>query len=130
MKRSLWILFLLALASCKTYYITPDSFKAQITSTTPFNLKDQPVSYLATKIKQIQCTDKKGNEIFLENSPSVEMKVIKKDGKTAIFYFNTVIFQDNTLRGSKSIFLPGITATIPLDSIAKIEVQNGGKSGY
>ena len=42
--------------------------------------------------------------------------------------FDTIILENDTLKGSRSRFIPNLTRKIPFDSIAKIEVQEGGKN--
>ncbi|TAM99814.1 MAG: hypothetical protein EPN39_05800 [Chitinophagaceae bacterium] len=127
MKRLLLPLLFLIFYSCKTYYISPASFKEQITGTVPFHLKNEGTSYLATKMEAIQCRDKNGQDIMLQNTPSVEARFIEKNGKKRTFYFNTVAFQNDTIFGGKSMLIPGLLSSIPFDSLSKIEIQKGGK---
>lgn len=127
MKKLLIPLLFLVFYSCKTYYISPASFKEQITSTVPFRLKNEGTSYLATKMEAIQCVDKNGHDVMLQNTPSVEVRFIEKNGKKKTFYFNTVAFQNDTIFGGKSMLIPGLTSSMPFDSLSKIEIQKGGK---
>jgi hypothetical protein len=54
------------------------------------------------------------------------MRVTLKNGKRKIFYFDTVILENDTLKGCKSRIL-GLFDQVPFDQITKIEVQDGGK---
>jgi hypothetical protein len=56
------------------------------------------------------------------------MRITHINGKKYLFYFDTIILENDTLKGSRSRFIPNLTRKIPFDSIAKIEVQEGGKN--
>ena len=85
------------------------------------------IKYYSNNVQGLYVLDKNGNELFLDNSPSIEMRVTHRNGKKYHFYFDTVILENNTLSGSRSRFISGLTRDIPMDSIQKIEVQDGGK---
>lgn len=106
----------------------PASFKEQITSTKPLHIKDEEPAYLAMKIRNIHCTDDKGNEITLPNSPSIKMWVTEKNNKRKSFYFSTVIFRDGKIIGGESRTASPFTKGIPFDSISRIEIQVGRKN--
>lgn len=127
---------LLLLSACKTYTITPESFKSQFENSNPKKVKEVKINniltpgttkYLSNDIKYLNVRDDKGNLYFMPNSPSLEMRVTHKNGKKYHFYFDTVTLENDTLKGGRSRFMPGITRGIPFDSIVKIEVQEGGK---
>jgi hypothetical protein len=135
----LFLFFIIAvititLSSCKTYYISTDSLKQQFSGIDSSTLKDvvvqgpgwQKIRYKANPITMIQCVDKNNQPFELPNGPSIEMRVTH-DRKKSIFYFDRVVVNDSTLKGVKSRFFSSITQTIPLASITKIEVQDGGK---
>jgi hypothetical protein len=89
------------------------------------------ISYQANHMKYIKVIDKKGEKFSLRNSPSIEMRVTRKNGKKNIFYFDTVTLQYDFLRGGRSRFIPSLVKEIHIDSIAKIEIQDGRKDfGY
>ena len=122
--------------SCKTYTIPVDSFKEQMKNTNSLNMKDVTVnnpltfgtiSYSANNIDRINVVDKNGNKSYLDNSGSIEMRVTHKNGKKYHMYFDTVILENDTLKGGRSRFIQSLTRQIPIDSIVKIEVQDGGK---
>ncbi|WP_123812049.1 hypothetical protein [Mangrovimonas sp. DI 80] len=85
------------------------------------------IKYSANNIDRLIVFDKEGNQLYLENSPSIEMRVTHRNGKKYIVYFDTVILENDTLKGGRSRFIQGLTRQIPMDSIVKIEVQDGGK---
>lgn len=138
MKIKLSFLALLTLViSCKTYTIAPENFKKQIIEGNSNDTKEvkinNPLSlysniqYQANSLKYLNVIDKNGSPSSLQNSPSVEMRVTLKNGKRKIFYLDTVILENDTLKGNKSRFL-GLNNQIPFDQIIKIEVQDGGKN--
>jgi len=122
-------------AACKTYTIDPESLKSQFLATGSAQknveinnpLRYGNIRYKANSITDLNVRDKKGNHLSIPNSPALEMRVTHKNGKRQIFYFDTTILENDSLKGSKSRFIPGLTNSIPFDSIAKIEVQDGGK---
>lgn len=129
-------LVFLWLSSCTTYYISVDSFKQQFSGIDSTKLKSVVVQgpffekyyYNANPIKTIKCTDKKNNPAELTNSPSIEIRITygyKK--KRTVFYFDRIYVNKNSIVGVKSRFMDFITQSIPLDSITKIEVQDGHK---
>jgi len=122
--------------SCKTYHITPESFKTQMIEAKTENLKEVEINnplfyyniqYSSNDIESLIVIDKNGNEIILENSPSIEMKVTHRNGKNYYFYFDTVILENDTLIGGRSRFAQNLIRKIPMDSILRIEIQEGGK---
>lgn len=130
---------ILLMISCKTYTITPESFKSQFTKTDINEMKEVKTNnplfyknfkYLSNDITYLNVIDKKGKLVFIQNSPSLEMRVTLLNGKRKYFYFDTVILENDTLKGGKSRFLPGLTNVIPFDHIVKIEIQEGGKNYY
>lgn len=124
------------LFSCKTYTISKASFKSQFTKTK--EMKDKEVvinnplflgniTYVANDIKSLNVIDKEGKNVNIPNTPSLEMRITHKNGTKYHFYFDTITLENNVLKGSRSRFMPNLTRSIPFDSIAKIEVQEGGK---
>ena len=123
--------------SCKTYTIPLESFREQMRETNSANMKNVAVnnpltfgniSYSANNISQIMVEDKDCNKKYLDNSGSIEMRVTQKNGKKFHMYFDTVILENDTLKGGRSRFILSLKRDIPMDSIAKIEVQDGGKN--
>ena len=127
---------ILMLVSCKSYTIPIDSFKEQLVNTNSSNQKtvtiNNPlyygnISYAANNIDKIIVLDKNGNEKTLNNSGSIEMRITHKNGKKYHMYFDTVLLENDTLKGSRSRFLQHLKRQIHIDSISKIEVQDGKK---
>ncbi|MGY0406920.1 MAG: hypothetical protein ACWIPJ_00980 [Polaribacter sp.] len=85
------------------------------------------IKYFSNNIDRLIVLDKNGNKIVLDNSPSIEIRVTQHNGKKYILYFDTVILENDTLKGKRSRFAKGLRREIPMDSIVKIEVQNGRK---
>jgi len=81
-----------------------------------------------TSRSDIQCVDKKGNPFQLTNSPSLETRITYgHNNKKTIFYFDRIYVNSNSVRGVQSRFIESIGKSIPLDSITKIEIQDGRK---
>lgn len=140
-KRILTILIIgfLFFTSCKTYYISADSFKEQFAGIDSTNFKMVEVTgggnlwvteqYLANPLIKIKCQDKKGNPAELDNSPKIEIRfTYGEKNKRTVGYFDRVYVSDNSVTFVQSRFIPTIRKTIPLKEITKIEVQNGGKN--
>lgn len=130
------ISLLLLIFSCTTYTIPIESFKEQMITAKTGNMKDVEINnpltytnikYSSNNIKQLAVYDQDGHKTYLKNSPSIEMRVTKTNGKKYILYFDTVILENDTLKGGRSRFAHGLTREIPMDSIMKIEIQDGGK---
>ena len=85
------------------------------------------IKYSSNNIDRIIVLDKSGLEMYLNNSPSLEMRVTHKNGKKFIIYFDTAIIENNILKGGRSRFIQGLNREISMDSIIKIEIQDGGK---
>lgn len=121
--------------ACKTYTITPENLKEQLSKAEPGlqNVEiNNPVffgniSYQANKLKKVYVIDKDGKLDVLQNSPALEMRVTLKNNKRYNFYFDTVVIKDDTLAGGRSRFIGSLKRKIPFDSIQKIEIQDGGK---
>lgn len=139
MKKQLFVLLafvLLAVTGCKTYTIPLDSFKQQfdgmdstqlmnVSVHTPFG---NVIHYQANPLPYIQCVDNKGQAFELKNSPSIETRfTYGPNGNRVVFYFDRIFVSDSTVTGVMSRILPAIRKTIPLNSVTKIEVQDGKK---
>jgi len=133
---SIIILGILFLSSCTTYYIPLESFKQQfagIDSTKLVNLSvqgplNEQYNYQANPISTIECKDKNGKSFSLKNSPSIEVRfTYGYRNKRTVFYFDRISVNRNSVTGVESRFMDFIRKTIPLDSITKIEVQDGRK---
>lgn len=124
------------LFSCKTYTIPVESFREQMTESGNEKMRDVEINnptsysnlkYQANSVKSIVVVDKNGNNVEIENSPKLEMRITRKNGKRYILLFDTVIVENDTLRGARSRILQNLRREIPLDDIEKIEIQDSGK---
>ena len=124
------------LFSCKTYTIPVESFREQMTKSGNEKMRDVEINnptsysnlkYQANSVKSIVVVDKNGNNVEIENSPKLEMRITRKNGKRYILLFDTVIVENDTLRGARSRILQNLRREIPLDDIEKIEIQDSGK---
>jgi hypothetical protein len=130
------LLSLFLILSCKTYTIPVDSFVEQMKNTNSENTKDVEINntllfgnikYASNNIDRIFVIDKSGLEMYLNNSPALEMRVTHRNGKKFIIYFDTAILENNILKGGRSRFVQRLSREILMDSIIKIEIQDGGK---
>ena len=130
-------IFLLVL-SCKTYTVSVDSFRNQMTlngqekyreveiqNPVPFSYTN--IKYLATNIKEIIVQDKNGIDVVIQNSPKLEMRITRTNGKKYVLLFDTVLVENDTLKGARSRIFQNLTREIPMDSISEIEIQDSGK---
>jgi hypothetical protein len=127
---------LLLCFSCSTHTIPMDNFRNQMINAKSKNMKDieinnplfyKNIKYSSNNIERLVVLDKKGTKMYLDNSPSIEMQVTHNNGKKYIVYCDTVILENDTLKGGRFRFVQSLTREIPIDSIVKIEVQDGGK---
>jgi len=122
------------LSSCKTYYIPVDSFKQQFAGLSPSREvttrgpAGDKVTYMTYPIDTIKCIDNKGEPYNLPNSPSLEIRFTYDNNKRTIFYFDLIKINDSLLTGGQSRFISSIKKTISLNSIKKIEIQDGRKN--
>jgi hypothetical protein len=130
------ITFIFITQSCTTYLIPVDSFKAQfagIDSSKYYHANvagpsNEPYYYISNPVKQIKCVDKKGNPAILINSPSIEIRfTYGANNKHVVFYFDQIFVNDSLVIGVRSRFIPSLRKTITLNSITKIEIQDGHK---
>lgn len=130
------IVTLLLVFACTTYTIPTKSFREQMIKAKTGNTKDVEITnpltngtikYSSNNIKRLTVVDQEGHTAYLNNSASLEMRVTLRNGKKHILYFDTVILENDTLKGSRSRLVQGLTRKIPMDSIVKIEIQDGGK---
>ena len=123
-------------SSCKTYYIPVDSFKQQFSPFDTSDLKEvetrgpagDVVKYKTYPIDIIHCIDKNGNPADLKNSPAVEIRFTDNDNKKTVFYFDLLRVDNTSISGIQSRHMTWIRKTIPIDSVKKIEVQDGKKN--
>jgi hypothetical protein len=122
---------------CKNYTIPVESFREQMTKSGSEKLREveinnpinsiRNIKYEANSIKTIIVIDKKGEKVKIENSPKLEMRITRKNGKKYILLFDTVIVENDTLKGARSRLMQNLRREIPLTDIEKIEIQDSGK---
>jgi len=78
-------------------------------------LGNSGIVYKGNSIKTLMVADKKGNIKYIDNSPSIEMRVTQKNGKKRIMYFDTVELRNDTLYGEGSRLLGGFVRKIPFE---------------
>jgi hypothetical protein len=126
---------LLVTCSCKTYQIPVDSFKEQFKAANGKPRRDVVVvgpvgersTYATYQMKQINVVDKKGNKVALNVRPSLEARFTYGKGKHTTFYFDMIRFNGDTIDGGRSRFLPSLRKKIPISSVTRIDIQDGGK---
>ncbi|MCW3091775.1 MAG: hypothetical protein JWP81_2844 [Ferruginibacter sp.] len=76
----------------------------------------------------INCVDKNGNSFKLKVSPSLEIRFTDIDNQKTIFYFDRISVDEQFVSGVQSRFISSIKKKIPLNTIRKIEIQDGKKN--
>jgi hypothetical protein len=135
-KMYLFLIIGFVVSSCTTYYIPVSSLKEQFAGIDSTKLVEVMVEgpvyekyhYLANPITAIHCVDKKGNPHQLVSKPSLETRfTYGYKNKRKIFYFDRIFVNAHSVLGVESRFIESIRTSIPLDSITKIEIQDGHK---
>ena len=129
------LILLFVLSSYKTYYIPIESFKSQFNNVNPKTMQVTTTRgplgglyvYPANQIRYIECMDKKGNTLLIQNSPSIEIRFTDQNNKKTIFYFDAVYLSDTLIIGDRSRFI-GAQKVISMNNIKSIEVQDGHKN--
>ncbi|MGC1515042.1 MAG: hypothetical protein WA810_05650 [Maribacter sp.] len=121
-KKNKWLrlaigFMVLTLTSCKTYTIPLESFREQMKNTNSATTKAVTVgnplafgniAYDANNIDRIVAEDTDGNKIVLNNSGAIEIRVTHKNGKKYLMYFDTVLLENDTLKGGRSRFVQSV----------------------
>jgi len=123
------------LSSCKTYFISVDSFRQQFSGLDSSGLRrvvtinplGGKTTYKTYPIDSILCFDKNGVNMKLKNGPSIEIRFTDKENKKTVFYFDLITVHNDTVTGSRSRIITSIKRSIPLSNVKTIEVQDGGK---
>jgi len=127
---------ILSFFSLPTYTISPESFVAQFQGIDKVSLKPISISnptshftrikYLANQIKKIEAVDKNSHRVLLDNSPALEVRITRTNGKRTIFFFDTMYIENGHVYGIKSRLM-NLYGNLPVAEIAKVEIQNGRK---
>jgi hypothetical protein len=129
------VFIVFGLVSCKTYYISIDSFKEQFKGIDSTRLifvntrgpAGDVVEYPANPIDYIKCVDKDNNQFELKNSPSIEIRFTENNNKRTIYYFDRIYLQDTLIIGDMSRFIH-YKKGISINNVKLIEVQDGHKN--
>jgi len=135
LKKIVTLYILTLFVSCKTYELTPLSLKTQLENGSveekDIKLNNASIffnsTYMAVSLDSLEVYDKKGKIFYLQNSPSIEMRLINNEGEKFTMYFDTVVIKNDTLIGSRSRFISGIKHKVPFNTISKVFVQDGQK---
>jgi hypothetical protein len=136
-KKLLFLFFIVAviLSSCTTYLMDTKTLVENLHGATKDSLTTKYLNgyylargrYEANSVSKIKCYTKEGAVFYLDNSPSIEMKVTLKDGGVRIFYFDTMYLQDTMLYGCDSRILRNYRS-ISINRIENIYIQDGHKN--
>jgi hypothetical protein len=74
-------------------------------------------------LHEVLVLDKKEKEYWLPVTGRTGLKIVRRDGRHVIVYFDTVILEDSCISGSKTHFFKSRIKPIPLTDIAKLELQ-------
>ena len=114
-----------------------DSFRKQFETVNSESMKTVEVqtpygkwSYEANPIATIVCVDKHNQLATLRNGPTVEMKLTYgARKKRSTFYFDRSYVDDGTFYGTlATTFKKSTQQSIPLDSVSRIQIQDGRKN--
>lgn len=130
------IIVTLSLTSCKTYYMTSDSLKAQLQNIDPNKIRDAydfrlGLAGVALKggknfyngIDKIKVTDQNGNIIERTVTPKTGIRFTNTKGRRLQLYFDSIFLRDSLVYGSKSHFITLLVTPMNIDSLVKIEIQ-------
>ena len=113
-----------------------DSFRQQFAGMDSSNMREvttqgpmgERVKYKTYPIDFIHAVDKTGNSVTIPNSPAIEIRFTDTTNKKTIFYFDLIRFDGENISGRQSRFMSAFKKTIPINTVKKIEVQNGNKN--
>lgn len=84
-------------------------------------------TYKTFKQDSVDCINKKGQWVRLEKIPSLEIRFTDVKNKKTVFYFDRIFVTDSSVSGTYSRIL-GLRKIIPLNTVKKIEIQDGHKN--
>lgn len=121
------ILIALLFSSCASFTVTKESLVAQLKENQNVsmerNVSSLGVGYFSNNLKKIKCTNKNGQEVWLYSGKNINFNITKQSTNESLsMYFDTVIFQNDTLYGLKSRILGG-KRKISLKDVAKVEIH-------
>jgi len=131
-KKQYYILMLFKitiLTGCATYSITTKSLVDQLNTfqkveTNKYFQRFSTFEYPSNNLEYIECEDKKGNYVWLYPDKNTEfIFTTKSTGKKVKAYFDTVLFNNDTIYGLRSRLLGGLRI-IPVNDIDKISIYS------
>jgi hypothetical protein len=127
LKLILIISLIFSILGCANYKLTSGSLVEQLKQNQKiekslyyqqFSLVDYP----SNNLQRIKCVNKSGKNVWLYPDKNTEFVIQKTSGKKVRAYFDTVIFQNDTLFGLRSRLLGGIRV-IPVKEISNITIK-------
>ncbi len=124
------IVSLVFFGGCATQYIlSPDNLASQLkadqkseapelATTTPGQLPNKDV---AGSARRLLCTNQSGQAIWVYTNENTELHITKRTGEMVSMYFDTVVLEDNRLKGVTSR-IRKTEGAVDLSDILKIEV--------
>jgi hypothetical protein len=120
----------LLLTGCATYHLSTESLVQQMANTQPEKKYTYlpsfpfiPFSVDGNSLHQLKCLDKNGKETTIDVTNRTSVRITLADSSRKTFYFNTLLFKDSTVSGSKTHFFEMHIKPIKLRDVVKIEVQ-------
>lgn len=138
MKEMFWRLLLVGLFFCflsNLYHSVRELSPAVDEQPSPrFQKRDyagtmgRPENRETSAIDSILVLDKSGRHDLLPASPAVEVRFTDTANRKTVFYFDLLRLKNDTVFGGESRILSFLRKAIPLQSVRKIEIQNGRKN--
>ena len=125
LKTIIVLTLLIFLSGCASYMVTTQRFVSQLkenqkVETNYYYQRFALIDYPSNNLAKIKCEDKNGTKVRLYPDKNTEFVIVKKsDGKKVRAYFDTVIFQNDTIYGLRSRLIGGLRI-IPVSDIQKI----------
>jgi hypothetical protein len=146
-----FLILLLAVTSCKTYYMTPTSLKEQLQNIDPAKAREvydvlrlpmpmPPVpgtntsaqvsvplvtgTHMYNGLTELTCQDNTGATWRVSVNYMSQARITEKNGRHKIVYFNTMFLRDSLLYASKSHMIhAAINPPFSINNITKVELQ-------
>src|SRR5271157_3088514 len=136
-KFCLFVLLFLGCIGCRTYYIPLQSFREQFKGFDSTNLrivnvlnsKGNVYKYIANPIDDIRCVNIFNRPVTIKNSPSIEIRLKRKNDKKVVLFFDSVILKDSLITGKSSRAL-GSSQYIPIKQVRRIKIHNKDKNDH
>ncbi len=115
---------------CASYHISLESLIQQLAD----NPNEKKVNLIiafplvfpgivtGNSLREIHVLDKNDKDVILPVTNRTAIKVIFKDGKDKLFYFDTLVIQDTTITGKFDHFFGVKVKPIPFNMISKIQI--------